>query len=276
MGFSIVHGSPQLIWVPVDSATTIYNGSIVATDVATPLEGVIPLPVADGFSNVTNKDIPFGIVVGNNNTAENTVYNTTYNAEYITQVAAGSVYGNTTKYANVEGVWAKGDPQAMVLVAVIDPSCVIRGSINNAAVGTAPTELTVSTASGGDGLDCTTDASDATTVANFSTIYIRSGANKGIYRQLDSASTTTHTWDKAMYKDVAVGDTAVVINGLNMFGISKCYIDSVGLYIDASAALTADYFYINVLRLDLREAGNEFVEFQFVAENFCPTRVAVT
>ena len=276
MGFSVVHDSPQTVWVPVDSATTIYTGSIVGTDSATPLEGVIPMPVAAGASNFTNNDIPFGVVVGNNNVAGNVAYNSTYNAEYITQVAAGSVYGNTTKYTGVEGGYAKGDPQAMVEVALINPSTVLRGSIYNAAVGTAPTELTATGATGGDGIDFTTGANEATTVANFSTVYMRSGANRGIYRQLDSASTTTHTFDKAMKEDVAVGDKCVVMNGLNIFGISKCYIDSTGLYIDCNAELTSNYLLINVLRLDLSEAGNEYVEFQFLAENFCPTAVANT
>ena len=74
MGFSIVHGSPQLIWVPVEPAEVIYTGSIVAVDTATPLEGVQPMPVAAGVSNATNADIPFGVVVGNNNTSGNLQY----------------------------------------------------------------------------------------------------------------------------------------------------------------------------------------------------------
>ena len=67
MGFSIVKGSPQTIWVPVEPGEVVYNGSIVGVDTGTPLEGVQPLPVAAGVSNATNADIPFGVVVGNNN-----------------------------------------------------------------------------------------------------------------------------------------------------------------------------------------------------------------
>jgi hypothetical protein len=273
MGFSIVHGSPQTVWVPVDSAETIYNGSVVAVDSGTPLEGVRPLPVAAGASNVTNKDIPFGVVVGNNNVTGNIQFSSTYNTEYITQVAAGSIYGSTKEFRGVEGVWAKGDPQAFVEVAIIDPLTVLRAPLWNGAVGTAMTEATVSTASGGDGIGCTSGAVNVATVANFSTIYCRSGANKGIYRQLDSASTTAHTWDKAMKADVAIGDKIVAPN-LNMFGLSRMQIDSEAQYIDIDAAVTTNYFYINVLRLDLSEAGAEFVEFQFNAENFCPTVAA--
>lgn len=272
MGFSVVQGSPQTIWVPVAAGDTIYTGSIVTVDVASPQEGVLPLPVAAGASNTTNKDIPFGVVVGNNNVAGNIAYSSTQKAEYITAAAAGAIYGATTNYQSVEGAWPKGDPRAMVEVAVINPSTVLRGSIYNAAVGTAPTVGTVTTASGGDGLDCVTGAVDVATVAQFSTLQVRSGANKGVARRLDSASDTTHTFDVAMKEDIAVGDTLVAINGLNKYGVSRMQIDAEALYVDCNAALTADYFIINVLRLDLSEAGKEYVEFQFNADNFSAAR----
>lgn len=274
MGFSVVQGSPQTIWVPVAPGDTIYTGSIVTVDVASPQEGVLPMPVAAGASNVTNKDIPFGVVVGNNNVAGNVKYSSTQNSEYITEVAAGSIHGSTTKYTGVEGVWAKGDPRAMVEVAVICPSTVLRGNIYSATVGTAPAEIAVTTGNTSGVAATTTATADVATVAQFSTVYMRSGANKGAYRRLDSASDDTHTWDAAMKEDVAIGDTLVAINGLNTYGISRMQIDAEASFINCAAALTADYFYINVLRLDLSVAGNEFCEFQFVAENFCPTVAA--
>lgn len=271
MGFSVIHGSPQHKWVPVEPGEVIYNGSIVGVDTATPLEGVQPLPSASGVSNATNADIPFGIVVGNNNVEGNLAYSTTYNTEYITQVAAGDVYGSTTQYRGVEGVFSKGDPQAMVKVAIIDPTTVIRGQLYDTSFGTAPTVNTVSVASGSDGIGCSTDAATVATIANFSTIYARSGANMGIYRTLTSNSTTAHTWLKAMKSDMAVGDTAVILNGLRPYGISLMQIDSEAQFVDVNAALSSDYFYVNVLNLDLSEAGNEFIDFQFNAETFCPT-----
>jgi len=275
MGFSVVHGSPQTIWVPVEPSEVVYTGSIVGVDTGTPLDGVQPLPVAAGASNTTNKDIPFGVVVGNNNVSGNIQYDSTLNAEYITQVAAGSVYGNSTKYANVEGPWAKGDPQAMVEVDVISPETVLRGYLHNATVGVAPTELVISVASGADGLDSTTSGNaDVAPVANFTSIYMRSGANMGIYRIVTTTSLTVHEWTKAMKSDTAVGDKCVIINGLRPFGLSKMQIDAEALGINVDAALTSDYFYINVLRLDLSEPGNEYCEFQFGTENFCPVVAA--
>jgi hypothetical protein len=270
----VVHPkSNQRIWLPVEPAETIYTGALVGVDIATPLEGVRPVPVAAGANNTTNKDIPIGICVGNNNTAANQVYSSTYKTDYITQVAAGAVYNSTVQYQGVEGPLSKGDPQAMVLVDLIDPSTIIRAPIFNAAVGTAPTVVTVSTYDGGDGIGCTTSACDVALVANFGTLYFRTGACAGIYRSLTTnASTTVHTWLKALPKSVAVGDKAVAINGLRPYGPSLAYIDAEGLYIDCSAALSSDYYIIHVVRLDLSVAGKEYVEFRFDADNFCAKR----
>ncbi len=266
MGFSVVSANPHLVWMPVEPSQKIYMGAIVSIDSATPLEGVQPLPQAAGAGNTTNKDVPLGVVVGLNSTAANRVSDS--GGEYITQVAAGAVYGSTVEYVNVEGEWAKGDRQAFVQVALIDPSTIIRGPIYNGSVGTAPTEVTVTTGDGGDGIGCTTGAADVATVANFATIHMRSGANRGIYRTLTSASATTHTWLKAMPGSIAVGDKAVVINGLRPYGPALMQIDSNALFVDCSAALTTDYFQVIVTRLDLSVAGKEAVEFKFSGDNF--------
>jgi hypothetical protein len=117
-----------------------------------------------------------------------------------------------------------------------------------------------------------TGAADVATVANFGTIYMRTGANRGIYRTVTSASDTTHTWLKAMPHTIAIGDTAVVINGLRPYGIAKMQLDTESLYIDCSAALTSDYYIIHVVRLDLSVPGHEYVEFRFDGDNFCCIR----
>ncbi|MCK4328789.1 hypothetical protein KAX02_02995 [candidate division WOR-3 bacterium] len=272
MGLQIVHPeSNQRSWVPVEPGETCYLGQLVGVDIATPLEGVRPLPVAAGANNTTNKDIPMGIVVGTNNTASNLVTDSTY-GEKIVQVAAGSIYGSTTQFQGVEGPWAKGDPQAYVLIDHIDATTILRAPIRNGAIGTAPSVETTTTGCGGDGINCVTGTCDVATVANFATIYMRTGANMGIYRTMTSASDTTHTWLKAMPNTIAVGDTCVVINGVRPYGPARAYIDAEGVYIDASAALSSNYFIIHVRRLDLSVAGDEYVEFRFDGDNFCATR----
>jgi hypothetical protein len=42
--------------------------------------------------------------------------------------------------------------------------------------------------------------------------------------------------------------------------------------VDISQAAATHYFVIDVLRLDLRESGKEYIEFRFNADNFCLKR----
>jgi len=273
MGFSVVHhNAEQLQWMPILAAEVVYMGSIVSVVTATPGEGVSTWPAATGHNTTTAKDVPLGIVVGTNVVPGNIAYSSTYKAEYITQVAAGAVYGSTTNYQGVDGEYPVGDRQAYALVHRITAESVIRGPIFNAAFGTAPTEVTVTVASGGDGIGCTTGATDVACVNDFGTIYVRSGANKGIYRSIDTSNATAHVWVKAMPNDMAIGDKCVVINGLRPYGYSKMITDSEAMYIDCNAALSTHNVHIDVRRLDLSTAGSEYVEFTFAPETFETTR----
>ena len=273
MAFSIVHPeSHQTSWVPVLAADTCYIGQIVMVDSATPLEGVMPLGQAAQNNNYTNMDIPMGVVIGFNATAGNIVNNTTYNCQSMTAEAAGAAVTSTTQFRGVEGPWSRGDKIAMAKIHHIDPCTVLRAPLFDTTYGTANAAVAVTTASGGDGLDCITDASTVATVANFGTIYFRDGANMGLYRTLTSASDTTHTWLQACIAAVAVGDSVVVVNGLRPYGHCMCQFDAEAMFIDTNAALTTDYFNINVRRMDLSKPGGEYVEFTFDAANFISYR----
>lgn len=273
MGFKIVHPShQQRVWRPVLAGSTIYTGSLVSTAaIDAPTEGVQIMPVAAGVSNTTAQFIPMGVCVGNNNVSGNVLFSTTYKTEYITAPAAGVAYNSTTQYQGVEGPWAKGDKLAMVLVDLIDPCTVLRAPLFNAAYGTAPTEATVTVGSGTDGIGCTSTAVEVATVANFATIYARTGKNAGIYRTLTSASTTTHVWLQAMPKDMEIGDKILAV-GLRPYGTCYMQIHSSGMFINTAATAATDYFIIEVIRLDLSVAGQEYVEFRFNADNFCAIR----
>ena len=273
MAFTVVHPChSQTLWAPVEVSETVYTGSIIGVDTASPLSGVQPMPVAAGAANVTNLDVPLGVVVGNNNLKDNVLFSSTYNTEYITAGAEATAHIATAgdKFTGVEGPWPKGDRWAMVEYIPITAETVLKGPIYNAAYGTAPTEAIVSTGSGTDGLDFSTATTqpDVATVAAFNTCFFRTGENRGVYRILETASQTTHTQTPAFPYDVAVGDKCVVVNGLRPFGMSYAYIDSEGMYIDCSAALTANYLMIDVLRLDLSEQYKEYVEFRFSPVNF--------
>ena len=271
MAFTIVHPeSHQTSWVPVAAGDTCYIGQIVGVDIATPLGGVIPWAAADG-ANSAHNDQPMGIVIGMNATAGNAVYDTTYNCQSITAAADTAIYGNTTQYRGVEGPYSRGDHVAMVHIHHIDPTTIIRGDLFDTTYGVAPAALTFTTGCGGDGLDGVTNDTDVATVGSFASIYWRSGANMGIYRQISTTHINTHEWERETPGTTAIGDTAVIAP-VNIFGPSHINIDAEAMFINTAADISSNYYVIHVRRLDLSVPGGEYVEFRIDGDNFCAIR----
>lgn len=266
MGFEVVSANPHMVWAPIVDSDTCYVGQLVDCQGA---EGVAPLGAAAGAADTTAQVVPFGVVVGTNNKTPS--FDSTYKADKIVEATP---HGTTTEFTGVEGpLRVGGHTEAMVKIALITPETIIRGKIFNAAYGTAPTVGTVTTGSTtGKAATGTSALCDVAGVAVLGTVYFRSGANQGIYRITDDTSTTALTWDKATPYDVAVNDTLVRINGLRPVGTSYMQTDSESTYIDCSAALTADYWVIEVVRLDLSTAGSEYVDFRFGMDHFCLKR----
>lgn len=271
---TVAHGSPYMVWVPVETSAVIYVGSIVCLDtsaIATS-EGFVVREQADGAGNITNFDVPFGVVVGTNE--KSPPFNTTYKAEYTTQQGTADPHdGASRDYVLLEGPWSKNEATSFVKVAVITPSTVLKAPIYNNAVGTAPSLLTA-TAGNTDGLQVVTNACDFTPVQGLCTIYCRKGSNAGVYRVTDDTDTTTATWDVAMPADTVIGDTFVRVPlrvGLSYVRLGD---NTVCSYVNCSATPASNYEHIFVTRLDLREAGKEFCEFMFSADAFIPKLVS--
>ena len=276
MGFRIVHGTPQMIWAPVLNDDTLYEGQIVrARD-----EGVAPLHQAMNANDSASKSVAeliqgscssggqavFGVVVGTN--LRTPTFDGTYNQASIAWATPPAA--TTETYFGVEGPWAKGDTQAMVKVALLDSSIILRGEVRNSS-SVVTTGMTVGTLTASTGVTATTATMGVTTVQNFSTLYWRSGTNAGTYRILTSASPTTHTWDNSVANSTGTsemnGDTVVTCN-LRPIGPSRMQLSNEALWIDGSAAVTADYFAVDVIRLDLSEAGREYADFRFTPAAF--------
>jgi len=267
----VVHGSPQAIWVPISygaATTTIYVGGVVAPhqDSTTAKDGVIMLQQANAALN-TQYDMPFGIVIGTNN--RKPLFNTTAKTEYIT---TSSPLASTNEFVGVDGPYIKGGREAMCKVDIIDPCTICKSKLVVDAIGTAPTVVTVSTGDA-DGIEMTTSATDATALAGYSTVYFRTGANKGTYRINDNASSTDTKWDTPTYAPVsttAPWDTAVVVNGVLPFGVSKVQLlATYSTAFDVSDACTS-YFAVDTIRLDLSEQYKEYMEFRWNIINFWP------
>lgn len=253
----------QTRWCPLNSTSQVFVGGIVYS-VA---DGVDTVGAASGAADTTSKTVPLGVVIGTSNDVQ--IASATSNTNTITGVitqAAQVARSNT----GVGGPYAKGDPQAYVKVAMIYPGTIIKAPLFNNALGTAPTVQTVTTGSA-TGLGYTANATDVAGIADLCTAYCRTGANAGQYRITDDTSTTVVTNDRAFSNDIAVGDTFVRVP-LRDVGESFVQTDGNALWFDVSVTPATDYWVINVISLDLSEAGKEHVLFTFGADHFATAR----
>lgn len=276
MTIEIVHcPSPQTIWAPIEAAATVYVGGLVGLDTGAPAEGVIMMPDAVGKANDTNKDMILGVVIGTNRLYP--LWDSSHKRNKIACPGPLDPHdGASIDYFGDRGVYPVGDQVAMVKIAIIGPSTVLRAPIYNAEVGVAPTVVTVTT---GDtsGVTATVGEIDFTPEANNYTnaaMYWRTGNNAGTYRDMDSTgSKTAMKWDQATTRAVSAspGDTMVAVP-LRTFGPSTVTFGTTTMaWIDASAApvLNGDNRWsIFVYRLDLTTATKEYAEFRFDAAHF--------
>lgn len=280
MAFQITHGIPQTTWYPVINTDTLYVGQLVICK----NEGLEPLRqafgtadathriransiLAEGNSSASNNTI-FGLVIGTN--AKTPSFNTTYNTEQITYASPNAATVNDDTYFGTQGPWARGDNLAMVKVAILDPSLTLRSPLyqSSSVVGTAPTVGTVSASTSG--LTATTGTVGLVGVASQSTVYFRTGNATGAYRITDDVSATVHAWDIPLSSTGAnaqLNDTLVKVN-LRPMGKCRAQISNEALWINSGASVTTNYFSIDVIRLDLSQAGAEYVDFRFDPVHF--------
>lgn len=281
MAFQITHGVPQITWYPVINTDTLYVGQLVICK----NEGVEPLRqafgiadsthrtrvngiLAEGNSSASNNTI-FGLVVGTN--AKTPSFSTVYQTEQITYASPNATTVNTDTYFGTGGgPWAMGENLAMVKVAILDPTITLRSPLyqSSSVAGTAPTVGTVSASTSGQ--TATTGTVGVVGVASQSTIHFRTGSAAGAYRVTDDTSATVHAWDiplSSTGSNAQLGDTLVKVN-LRPVGKCRAQISNEALWINSGASVTTNYFSIDVIRLDLKNPGAEYVDFRFDPVHF--------
>lgn len=272
MAFQVLEGEGRTLWAAADSASTHYVGQLVTYIAAAKAQfngAVKPLAVPAGAFDLTNYQVIAGIITAIND--RNPQYDSTgqYRAGVATQAAQLAI-----ESTGQEGMYAKGDTQKLVQITEILPATVIRGCVCNAALGTAPTLLTATTAmTDGAVTAITTNACDFTNVLNCGTIYCRTGVNAGLYRVSKDVSTTAASVTTAFPRNGAIGDTFVRVPFKQ--GHSTIYIAGPGLYVDCSknpVIAGTDLFGVIVYSMNLSIAGSETVDFRFEADHFCTAR----
>lgn len=272
MGFEVISGQVATLWAPVDygsgGAATVYEGALVVSGAVATCQGVkVWTPAGNG--DTTADQVPYGIVLGTNDATK--TYETTYTAggQYIASVQS-QANQLARDFRGAEGMYAKGDPLGLVKIALIDSGTILKGRLFNAAYGTAPTVVTVSTGSS-TGLGYTSSAHEFTPVAYNATYFCRKGANRGLYRIGYDTSTTVKTFYQAFPQDIAVGDTFVGAN-VAAHGTCKACIGTGGTYLNNGATVSSDYIWIDVLELNLEVAGQEHVIFRINPLQFLAVR----
>jgi hypothetical protein len=271
MSFRVVQGAVDEFWCASDGTSTYYMGQLVsfgaASKAATP-GTVVPLAVPAGAADTTNLQVPAGVVTGFN--LRTPKRDATTGLDYATGVLTQADQ-LARDWAFNGGMYAIGDPQLLVKVALINQSTLIEGPIYNAAYGTACT--VVSDTGGADTTGYTTAGTQGTApftpVAYICTAYCRAGANAGLYRTTNDTSATAMDTTVAFPYDVALGDSFVRVPLKQ--GLSEIYIAGPGLYI--TQALTAtNNFQVIVKKLDLTVSGKESAQFWFTGDHFCNER----
>lgn len=273
--FTIQDGGGRPFWASTDGSSTYYPGQLVTYVMASKAivtgGAVKPLAVPAGAADTTNFQVIAGIVTAVNN---RTPVSTTVGSYTVPDYAAGvttQAAQLARDWVNAEGMYLKSDPQVLVEITPIYPGTLLKGSIFNAAYGTAISLLTNTAADTTGGTSAfATNACDFTPVASLATTYCRTGQNMGMYRKSNDTSTTAPANAIAFPYDIAVGDTFVRVPLAQ--GISYIYIGGPGLYIDGSLGGATNYFIVYVEQLDLRESGKECAYFHFASCHFDPAR----
>jgi len=270
MPFSVVHDSPQAIWCPVEKDATLYVGGMAGQDMSNIAthEGLEMLPLATGVWCTTGFDIPFGVIIGTNN--RRPLYSNTggINTEYISW---STPHDSTSEFVLTGGPYISGGREPFVKVDIVDPTTVCRVNLVDDTTTSAPVAPVVGTVTTGSaaGTGCTTTAMSVASVPGYSTMYFRTGANKGTYRMVYSTHATIHTWYTPTYADVSEDDTCVLVD-LPLFGLGGAQLSSYSLSFDINADVASHSYPLVVQRLDLSEAGAEYVEFQWSSVNWLP------
>ena len=250
----------QTFWVPLNSTSTVYVGSVVKSTA----DGVDIIATASGVGDTTAKAVICGLVKGTSDNVK-TYDSTTHSNKIAGVITQAAQVARDNRF--IEGDNApKGDPQAFAEIIPITANTLLRARLYNATMGVAPTVQTVTTGST-DGLGYTANATDVAGVADLCTAFCRVGANAGLYRITDDSSATVITNDRAFPQDIAVGDKFLRVP-LRPIGSSYVQTDSLGMFFNVAAAPATDYWIINVWRLNLSVAGNEYVDFTFAPCHF--------
>jgi len=236
------------VWLPVAPSVTLTVGQLVYRAASNPVN-LTYFPAASGEGTAK----PVGVVVATN--LRKPLYSSTYSADYITGVASRADQLALEKQGAQGSMFGVGDPAPLVQVKLIGPQTEIKGTLS-----AAPTPPFQPSAVGTNGDTLT--KSGLTLTDYFTTVYCRSGANQGIYRQMSTYSTNVLTFPLYWPYTTTTSDYFVAVN--TTLGNTRINVDTYGRNLDVDSAVSSNYYSVVVEEINLEKAGEEYIIFRFV------------
>jgi len=249
-----MYGAPPLVMRMQIGANT-YVGQLLMSDVSNGYGHCLPCACATADPDVTADIV--GVCTGIVNSP---TFSSTYSADLGT-------------YDTTQAAQLANDPKGAVEVEVVvaRPGDLFKAPLYKVAMGTSLDVITVTTAdTAGDDIVHTADTITAPT-HKYSTIYCRTGANRGLYRVINSGGTKDQDVVICFPYDIAIDDTFVaaqIILGGAKIDIST---NAFGIDGDSATAGTAA-FDVFCHRLNLEEAGKEFAVVSFASHHLWTSR----
>ena len=228
------------------TAETMYVGQFVQGAVTGSAGGAVQiLDVAD---DAKEDDVfPIGICTGIVDDSRT----------YVKSVSGTAGYGDRTTFTTTQADVAANGPSEVEVTLVIPGVTLVRAPIYNTVWGTALYEI-VNTTEDTDGLEVVSPVATADIADDLGTIYCRSGANRGIYRNITDISTTKTTVTVPFPYTIAVGDVFVQASvALGYGGMDPC---TGADAIDGNNDMT-HYYSVYYHDINLEESGKEYAIF---------------
>jgi hypothetical protein len=186
---------------------------------------------------------------------------------YVTPVSGTAKYGQRTVYSSTMADITSRGPSEVEVTLIIPGITLVKADIFDVVWGTALTELTVTTTTAGGASIAHSGNTIAGIVDDFSTIYCRSGANRGHYRVVTSAGANTNVVTVPFPYTITAGD--VFVQATCVLGLGGMQVTTGIDAIDGDAVLDATtgtgYYTVFYHEINLEETGQEYAVFSMWA-----------
>ena len=178
-------------------------------------------------------------------------------------VSGTAQYGEGTTYSTTQSVIADTGPSEVEVTLVIPGLTLVRAPIYNTTWGSALYEI-VNTTESIAGTTVISPVATADIGDALGSIYCRSGANRGIYRNIATVTTTTTVVTVPFPYTIAVGD--VFVQASCMLGFGGMDLTTAFDAIDGNNVMD-DYYSVYYHEVNLEESGKEYAVFSIWAGN---------